>query len=331
MASRARIARPDGELANYFNSATPYLNARFRDTAADTVDAGNTVNVPLGPDVPMYMKVLLENTGAPGSPDLLFCMAANEGVACVVGSSVQLAVGTSQLVTIKTMGGTNLNTRMNVTNAGPLGSTSFRITFERNWERLGLVEDQALMWLNFSQDWLERYNLSINTNTKTKTIVEEKNQLRKDFTAFAEPVLNHISSSLNIVAADRNTLNLPARDRSPSARPAITEEVVTILQTEPGCNIRFTHRTIGDGSRSSILPISNGVEIRWIILPLGTPAPETPEDCTHSFIATKSIHNMAFGIENTNKRFHAFFRWVNTSDPSKNGPWSEPMTTNVVN
>jgi len=330
MSSNRRIARKDSELLAYFNDTNNFLKAPFREAVILALSANSTENVNIGEFVPPYMTVTLENTGAPTDADLLFCMTSDEDNACTIGSAILLTPGNSQTVTMKDLGYETGFVFFNVTNADPTNPGSGRISFQLNWQRLGMVEEQFLQWRQYGQNWTKKYLLAQSDATKTKAVVSDKNLLREEFTAFAENILTAISGNINLINPDRAILNLPARDREPSPRPAITEAVYTMVKTEPGCTLQFKHRVSSDSNRSSILPASNGVEIRWIVLDADAPAPTAPAQCTHSSIATKAIHYLSFGVENANKKVYFYCRWINTSDPSKNGPWSTLLSAGLV-
>lgn len=330
MASRHRISKTDSVLYAYLNVSTKHLQAPFREEENITITPGSTHSIEMGEFVPPYLSITLQNTGTASDADLQFCMAAESGTACTPGSGVLLLPGSSQTVKMKDLGLKTGFIFFNITNADPAKSGNARIVFEPNWKRLGMAEEQFLQWKNYAKNWTNKYLLSQNALTRTKAIVAEKNLLRKEYTALAGPILQAISGHANLCPTDRLALNLHQRDRVATPRPAITQVVNTTIKIEPGCNLKFTHRVDSDANRSSILPISNGVEIRWILLDLSAPPPTQPEQCHHSSISTRAIHTLSFGMENAHKKFYAFCRWINTSEPAKNGPWSTLLAATVV-
>src|SRR3989304_3628678 len=66
-----------------------------------------------------------------------------------------------------------------------------------NYVRLGLTVEEMNAWEVFKNSWVEKYGLYVNENTRTKTITNEKNTIKKDFTEFSEPLLTRMSGSAN--------------------------------------------------------------------------------------------------------------------------------------
>ena len=60
--------------------------------------------------------------------------------------------------------------------------------------RLGLSAVEAADWNNYRQQWDSLYLLYGNPDTRTKTITENKNNLKADFADFARPLLKRIEA-----------------------------------------------------------------------------------------------------------------------------------------
>ena len=321
-----RVPRADVAFQNYLIVAIPHLEKDFIEPINLMVGAGETVNVLELVNVPPNILLRLENTGIPTAPALYFCITGSETDACVSGSAVQVVVGTPQTLALKQIPDGGEWLYLNVTNPDPANGTSCRITFEKNWKRLGLIEEQMMLLKTKAQAWFSRYAKTLNPATRTTTLVSEKNDLKKDFIEYAIAPLNIIAASINITQEDRNILNLPARDRAPSPRPVITDMPVTALVGMGGGNVKVTNRTSHDASRASIHPDADGVEIRWAIVAASAPAPAFPADCPNSEVLTKAIHTLELTPENASKRLYLFARWRNNSEPAKSGPWNNVQT-----
>ena len=317
-----RISRKDDEFNTYVHNAIPHLNKEFRPSVSVAVGANQTVNLASVLGMPAYLEITFENTGAPGAPNLYFCVRASEFDACNPASAFTVALGASRTITLKELGLEGENYFINVTNTDPMTASSCKITYALNWKRLGLVQEQFTNLKNKATIWDEKYTLYLNPDTRTSTITSQKNNAKEDFIEYAEAPLNIIAASINILEEDRTILNLPARDRTPSPRPKITGAPYTNLQGEPGCTVKITNRVNSDASRASIHPDADGVEVRWIILDAAAPAPASPADCTNSELITKAIHTMQFDLANAAKKLHLFARWRNNSEPQKSGPWT---------
>jgi len=317
-----RVPQRDDELSGFIKMAIEHLEKRFREAIVVKVPAASTVNLLIALDLPVHTALTLENTAAPGAPDLYFCVGKDETAACNVATAVEVTVGTPEVFTLKEMGEGNGKHYMNVTNAHPTNDAECRVSFELNWKRLGLHQEQMSRLKELGQEWLANYLLSISPATRTTVVVSIKDRLRKQFTQHAQVLLNIIAASVNITQADRDILRLPARDRTKSARPRISDAPYTGLLSAGGCTVKLTNRVATKVGRASIHPHADGVEIRWIILDANAPAPASPAECPNSQIITKAIHILHFEPENAAKRLHLFTRWHNNSDPHKSGPWS---------
>jgi len=53
-------------------------------------------------------------------------------------------------------------------------------------------------------------------------------------------------------------------------------------------------------------------------------------DCPLVFISTKATFLMVLGLQHSGKRFYAFFRWVNLSNPANSGEWGLLYQTLVL-
>ncbi|MBK5284038.1 MAG: hypothetical protein JJE25_01425 [Bacteroidia bacterium] len=134
-------------------------------------------------------------------------------------------------------------------------------------------------------------------------------------------------ASKNLTLADRNTLNLKERDTVPTARPAITTEPTVKAKPKAGANVLLECRVESDSSRTSRHPDADGEEVRYII---GTTAPANPAACTNSLVRKKARISIELDIADAGKKFYGFVRWVNLSEPSKNGPWSALVTVTIT-
>lgn len=196
-----------------------------------------------------------------------------------------------------------------------------------NGTRLGLVVAEVAGWGTFRTNWNTQFGLYTNLNTRTKTITNTKNQIKKDFITFATPLLERMATSAAITLADRNTLNLKVRDTVPSARTAITTAPTVKGKSMEGANVSLECRVVSDSTRTSRHPDADAVEVRYNV---GTTAPANPAACTRSHTNKKSRFTIETDIADAGKKFYAFVRWVNLSDASKNGPWSVLVVVTVT-
>jgi len=227
-------------------------------------------------------------------------------------------------------------------------------------DRLGLVATQAAEWEAYRVSWNVQYALAENEATSTRAVTNEKNRIRKDFTAFASPLLTAFSVNPNLTEADRLTFRIPRPDRTPTARGKINDDAYALIKPVGGGSIQVKVRTDADSSRASRHPLADAVEVRYALLPasaVGGTAPEDPTapaptntptvggearasvgnvipvsalDCPLVFISTKATFLMVLGPQHSGKRFYAFFRWVNLSNPANSGEWGLLYQTLVL-
>ena len=204
--------------------------------------------------------------------------------------------------------------------------------------RLGLSIAQATAWANFLADWIILYPKYTNPATRTTTITKAKNKLKKDFTVFAEKPLKTIEASENLTDDDRGTFNLPEPDRTTTSRGQITEAPIGSFEGKGGGLMKIRVRRAQDATRSSMHPLADVVEFRYIILdsptsnpdspgppnPNPTPVPlpnQQPKDFPLVINSTKALWIMDLGVENKGKYLYGLLRWVNQTDPRNNSGW----------
>jgi hypothetical protein len=317
---KRRVPQNDSEFATYLTTTMLYLPAPFKSPIVQPlVAATNTINLLHDESLPDNLIVTLTNTGTAGiAPPLYFCMANTDS--CNPAAAIQVTAGMSQSVTIKQLGGSN-KYNLNVTNIHPTDDTGCLVEFQPNWQRLGLLEEQKQQWENMARLWLAKYTASQDPTKRTTTLVAEKNDLKSDFTEFADSPLKTIEGSTNIVNADYDIFNISKRDNIPTPREPIAQSPFTGLKGGDGCRATFTHRTENDANRASKHPDADAIETRWILLDALTTPPNTPDDCPNIEIYTKAKHTMQFPISSAGKRLHTFSRWRNNAETQKSSPW----------
>ena len=207
-------------------------------------------------------------------------------------------------------------------------------------ERLGLSADQLAQWLSYRDEWAEVYAKHTNDDTRTKTHTMNKNSVMRAFIAFASPLLAGMSVHPALTTGDRNTFNLPERDRTMTKRGKIDDKANAFLETMDSGLIKVRVRVPGDGGRASRHPLCDHLEMRYqLVVPTGVDAkgsllwPDPPisvKECPESTISTRAIFTLDLGEGQSGKRIHAFFRWVNARNLKLSGPWSGPVQCAVA-
>lgn len=204
-----------------------------------------------------------------------------------------------------------------------------------NWSRLGLLETEYNQWLSYRTAWNTIY-ATYTTNTergiRDKTITEEKNTAKENFTKWAIMPslnkLNRIGASPNCTDLDRNVFHIKLRDDERTTRTTpLSEQVFFNLNGMGQGEMKGTFRTEHDGTRSSIADDASGVELKY---KLGEPAPNNVDECPQSISFTKAISIFNVGAPNAGKKMYAYARWIVATNPSLNGPWSDMVVAIVT-
>lgn len=203
--------------------------------------------------------------------------------------------------------------------------------------RLGLTTDEADEWHDYRQQWDDLYLLYGNPDTRTKTITENKNNLKADFADFARPLLKRIEGSPNLTTSDRSTFNLPAPDTTPTARGPILEKPDGNFKGIGGAKLQVRAKRSTDANRASMHPLADAAEIKYLIIenraeptpPVPTPPGSEfdPDTFPHSLISSKALFVLNFTAAQQGKRIVAALRWLNLTNPANNSGWSDLFTT----
>lgn len=173
----------------------------------------------------------------------------------------------------------------------------------------------------FYGSWNSTYPQSKDANTRTRTITNNKDTLRTQIEALLRSIFADIPQSF-LTSADRTTLNLRARDTTPTHHhtPIVDIPVLSMKPLGQG-DFTFHVSRSHDATRDSKYPGAE-IEMRYQILALGAPSPAHIDDMASTYISTKAIFVFHAGTGNTGKILWAAVRWIVISDPALNSPWS---------
>lgn len=195
-----------------------------------------------------------------------------------------------------------------------------------NWDRLLLTNAEMDDWSDYRDAWNVLYGQWGNPNTRTKTVTDDKNDLKKNFRTFTKPLLNRMSGASGITNADREALHIPVPDPNPTESPAIEVAPVVSLTAKQGGFMQIVCTVEEDSSRASMHPDADAIEVKIKIGPADGTAPATPDDCVLQLLSTKAKFNYEAGTVNAAKRIWIFCRYRNLKNSANNGPWSEVHT-----
>lgn len=222
--------------------------------------------------------------------------------------------------------------------------------------RLQITALELAQWTGFEADWVLTYAKYTNDSLRTAGITDHKNNIKRDFIAFAKKPLVRMSS-LDLSENDRLVFHLPEADTTPTKRGKIHEtpygEVSAAGVAAMKVRVRMTH----DAKRSSIHPLADGVELRYAVIdmkPTAVPAtdggnstptlgptpalpvatqpvlPENAMDAPNSMVSKKALFDLVLDASASGKRLFVFMRWVNQSTPANNSTWSNVMQSNIL-
>jgi hypothetical protein len=202
--------------------------------------------------------------------------------------------------------------------------------------RLELTTTQAAQWLSYRDQWIDIYPKYTNTATRTASVTNTKNAIKKNFSVFAETALKRIEISENLTDDDRETFNLHKRDKVPTKRGTITDIPIGKLTGAGGGILEIRVRREHDATRSSMHPLADAIEFKYLILEdnktdsdpkEGKDDVPNADDCPLSITSKKALWRTNLGAKARGKRIIGFLRWINLSNPENNSGWSELLTT----
>ena len=169
--------------------------------------------------------------------------------------------------------------------------------------------------------WNLVYPESQNKNTRTKSIIDNKDLVRDNIMNLLREIYDDIPSSL-LTIEDRNTLNITKKSISRTNAP--------IPLSKPICQVDTSHRlthtishTDEDGSQGK----PNGVRGCQIWYKIGSPAID-PSELTYLATDTASPFMHQFAGEHVGKNVYYWLRWENTR--GEVGPWSDTVMATIT-
>lgn len=201
---------------------------------------------------------------------------------------------------------------------------------------------EATALATWSAGYLPLFNAIVNKNTRTREQIIAHDQYRKDYVAFLRPFCqSFLTNNLLIPVSVRVALGLNPRGLNPpSTRQAITSSPIPSMKPLGGGMVRFGFKVADSNSTRGRHPESNGVEVYYRLEPVNVgqqtindslveeePTGATSKDGTlDKAFNTRASFISELGLQNVGMRLSIYARWVNTSSPSKNGPFSSTIS-----
>lgn len=169
--------------------------------------------------------------------------------------------------------------------------------------------------------WNEIYPVSQNSNTRTKSIVENKDHAKEAIIVTLRTIYADIPASA-LTVEDRNTLNL--QERSTSRTPVAVPSTKPIGQVDTSRRLEHTISfTNEDGSAAKPIGV-RGCQIWYKIGEIAI----DPSELTYMATDTASPYIHQFNGDNAGKNVYYWLRWENTR--GELGPWSDVVMATIT-
>ena len=214
---------------------------------------------------------------------------------------------------------------------------------------------EATALANWSAGFEPLFLSIVNKNTRSREQVIAYDEYKADYVAFLRPFCQgFLVNNTLIPISERVAMGLNPRGLNPrSQRPAITTAPIVELRPLSGGLVRFGFKVEASNTRSARQPDSNGVEVYYKLLSqvnklepivvledsLEPPADNgvntgadagLPTSGYQQMFSTRARFVHQLPMADIGKTLHVYARWVNTSDATKNGPYSMVSTTVVA-
>lgn len=182
------------------------------------------------------------------------------------------------------------------------------------------------------------FNPIINKNTRTRQQVIAHDQYKADYIAFLRPFCQaFLTNNLLIPMSERVAMGLNPRGLNPpSTRPKIITAPIPSLKPLGGGMVQFGFKVADSVSLRGRHPDSNGVEVYFKLEPVSAgqavlndslvaedvEVTDATVDGYDNTFNTRASFISELGLDKVGMRLTIYARWVNTSDPTKNGPYS---------
>lgn len=188
-----------------------------------------------------------------------------------------------------------------------------------------------------------KYTLANSLSTKTAGTTGAHRSERKVYEKYLRSfVKEYLVANSAITVQERIDIGINTGEITGGSRPAIVTSPHTSMKSLGGGFVEFENRVESDSSRPSRHEDSDGLDIRYAIIPFrdtggstpepvpGDPVPPpstqtggmpTPEQCPHHHFSTKAKFKLELGTSNIGKLVVVYTRWKNNANPEKSGPY----------
>lgn len=192
----------------------------------------------------------------------------------------------------------------------------------------GIADDPWTALIDAQTTYNPLFNAIKNKGTRTSAQVEAHTNGRTVYEKIVRDFVQEWLAFNSLVTdADRVSMNITVHTDERSPRPAIETAPNPSMKPKDGARILCECRVESDSSKPSMHPDADSIEMRFAI---GTAAPALPKDCPNIKLKSKARFTIELDLADAGKKIFAFFRYINTSDDTKNGPWSTISSSSIT-
>lgn len=174
--------------------------------------------------------------------------------------------------------------------------------------------------IGYRNTWASTWAVAKIKSNRTSGQVTAKNDARKIYEKTIRAFVKRWLASNTLVTNDqRQQMGLTVPDLEPSPRPAIDTEPIIQMKGIGGGKIRIALYVEHKSKRASLHPDANGAEMGYTI---GS-VPDNFDTVQKTITFSKAIYTLSLTGADVGKKLYAFFRWKNSTDDAKSGPWCE--------
>ncbi|MEI6123719.1 MAG: hypothetical protein WCQ95_08825 [Bacteroidota bacterium] len=218
----------------------------------------------------------------------------------------------------------------------PVGTTKRGETLGMKSAELTQLSDMKDEWYTGNPASPGIYDIQMNNDTKTQKSHKDAVEFFNRFSDFFQPLLIIMAASREITRLDREVLNIadPGTAHTHHTAP-IVGYCIPHLRPIGGGELKVSARISADAKRGSLPEDANGFEIAYKCEKssndlAGRPRRlENSNDGTTKVVFMKANVVMKFGDENAMSIVQCYTRWVHTSYPGLEGPWTGPYSANL--
>jgi hypothetical protein len=204
----------------------------------------------------------------------------------------------------------------------------------------GVPNAQVTQFTTYHTGYVPIYDAVRNKRTRTTEAVIANDAYRLEYDAFLRTLVQgYIVNNPVIPISERAAMGLNPRGLRPrSQRTNMVTSPVPDARPLGGGMIQFTFKVADSAKRASRDPMSNGIMVYFrLVPPSGSTEPlvDKPENSSEmdgyeQIFSTRAKFTKQFDRSYIGYTLYFYSRWINTSDPSKNSPFSSLISVVIA-